>query len=92
MDFTKLNGIIQALEEEQTNPAPHHQNLTRLLIMAFKEFEELLTSPRHPASINTTCTVAGTEISIDPQSLPSESDLPPHKPRKSSVRTKKKGK
>lgn len=37
MDFTKLEGILTAIESETRLPSPSHNNLARLVAMAFRE-------------------------------------------------------
>lgn len=42
MDFTKLNGIISAIESQHRAPSPSHAELARLTILALEEIKSIL--------------------------------------------------
>lgn len=49
MDFPKIEGIVQAIEAEAKAPAPSHQNLARLVSMAFRELLGVYEVPKTEA-------------------------------------------
>lgn len=50
MDYPKLQGIVEAMEAEWTQPGPSHANLARLCIAGFKTIleNEPKTYPEDP--------------------------------------------
>lgn len=45
MDFTKLEGLLSAIEGESLQPSPSHNNLSRLVALFMRELLVQLTPP-----------------------------------------------